>query len=65
MILDDDETIKNLLERLASTERNFLLKKGESTVFLETENLSQNQQKTLIDNLASALIKAKHQEKSS
>lgn len=65
MILDDNETTKNLLERLSSTERNFLLKKGESTVFLETENLSQNQQKTLIDNLASALIKAKHQEKSS
>lgn len=65
MILGDNETIKSLLERLASTERNFLLKKGESTVFLETENLSQNQQKTLIDNLASALNKAKHQEKSS
>ena len=45
----DKEALKKLSYDLAKTERNFLLKKGETTIVLRTEELSQTGDRTMMD----------------
>lgn len=46
--------LNDVLKDLARTERNFLLKRGESTVSLRQQELADQQTKTLLDRLAKA-----------
>jgi hypothetical protein len=55
MAAGDDDTRKQILVTIANTERNFLLKKGESTVGLEERRLSSEEGQRLIDLFKSLL----------
>ena len=55
IILGDKPTIKKLLDHISKTERNFILKKGESTTLLESEKLNAQQQTKLLDAVTKAL----------
>lgn len=56
IILGDKPTIKKLLDHISMTERNFILKKGESTTLLESEKLNAQQQTKLLDAVTKALV---------
>ena len=56
IFLGDKPTIKKLLDHISKTERNFLIKKGESTISLETGKLSSQQQSNLVTAVTNALI---------
>ena len=45
---DDKETLKQLIIKLADTERNFILKKDESTVEIEKNKLEVNNNNNFI-----------------
>jgi hypothetical protein len=49
LISGDRDTLKKLCYDLSRTERNFLLKKGETTIALRTEELSQTVDKSFTD----------------
>ena len=47
----DNKSINMILKCLANTERNFLLKKGESTVLLEQDKYNTNSQNSIIEKI--------------
>lgn len=55
IIMGDKPTIKKLLDHISTTERNFILRKGESTTLLESEKLNAQQQTKLLDAVTKAL----------
>ena len=55
--LSDNETLKAILLELVKTERNFILKKDESTVELEKVKTESNVYKDTLDNVAKILKK--------
>lgn len=55
----DMDTVKEIVKDLAKTERNFLLKKGESTVSLEDRRYALEEQKGVISALVGKLSKDK------
>jgi hypothetical protein len=57
----DKPTIKEIIKELSKTERNFLLKKGESTVSLEDKKVAMEEHKNIIAVLASTLNSLKKQ----
>lgn len=59
LILGDKTTIKKLLESLSNTERNFILKKGETTLSQDAELMSVQNQKKLSDLIIKTVSKIK------
>jgi len=55
----DTDTVQEILKSLSTTERNFLLKKGESTVSLEDKRITVDEQKGIINALLSNVAKQK------
>ena len=55
LLNEDKDTAKNIANILASTERNFILRKGETTIDLERLRFDQNDHKELRSNLKSLL----------
>lgn len=55
----DQDTVKEIVKDIAKTERNFLLKKGESTVSLEDRRHTIEEQKGVINALMGKLTKSK------
>lgn len=55
VIMGDKPIIKKLLDHISTTERNFILRKGESTTLLESEKLNAQQQTKLLDAVTKAL----------
>jgi len=55
----DQDTVKEIVKDIAKTERNFLLKKGESTVSLEDRRYTIEEQKGVINALMDKLTKSK------
>ena len=53
----NEQTIKMVIKELIETERNIILKKGESTVSLEKEKIDDKNTTALLDSLKS-LVKA-------
>lgn len=53
----DKDTVKEIVKDFAKTERNFLLKKGESTVSLEDRKITLDEQNGIIDALVSKVGK--------
>ena len=49
MLLEDDSAIKSIIQSLSKTERNFILKKGESTVDIEKSKLDVEQFKEVLN----------------
>lgn len=58
MLLEDDGAIKSIIQSLSKTERNFILKKGESTVDIEKSKLDVKQFKEVL-NFGGTLSKIK------
>ncbi len=54
-LVGNETIIEHVIKELAKTERNFVLKKGESTIELEKEKLEANTDKNLLDSLKSLL----------
>lgn len=59
VLVGDQGMLEIVVSQLAKTERNFILKKGESTVELEKERLSDKNYKSILDGLKSILA-SKH-----
>lgn len=59
LTLTDNETVKEIVQILAKTERNFLLKKGESTVSLEDRKVTLEEQKGIINALVGKVSRTK------
>ena len=55
----DKETASKLLYDISKTERNFLLKKGESTVSIEEKKVNTEEQKSLIQSFISGIQSGK------
>lgn len=55
---NDPQTARNVVEELLKTERNFLLKKGETTVALKEMEMSENSNKNLLGIIDNALNKS-------
>lgn len=55
----DMDTVKNIVKEISSTERNFLLKKGESTVSIEEKRFAIEEQKGIVTSLLSSLNASK------
>ncbi|MFN7819549.1 MAG: hypothetical protein ACK5Q7_08140 [Cyanobacteriota bacterium] len=55
LLCEDRDTAKNIATILASTERNFILRKGETTIDLERLKFDQNDHKELLSSLKSLL----------
>lgn len=55
--LSDKETLKEIVKEISKTERNFLLKKGESTVSTEEKRMAIEENRSTIQNLAQMLGK--------
>lgn len=55
----DQDTVKEIIKDIAKTERNFLLKKGESTVTLEDRRYTLEEQNSVINALVGKLTKTK------
>ncbi|WP_353572054.1 hypothetical protein [Candidatus Albibeggiatoa sp. nov. BB20] len=58
--LDDKTAIRAILKELSNTERNHLLKKGETTVELERVKIEKNESKQLLENLMKLLQEKKN-----
>lgn len=56
---NDSELLKQLALTLASTERNFVLERGQSTVELERDRIAQKANDKLLDTLSAALVAKK------
>lgn len=57
--LDDKTAIRAILKELSNTERNHLLKKGETTVELERVKMEKDESKQLLENLTKLLQEKK------
>jgi len=57
--IDDSSIIKDIVKELSQTERNFLLKKGESTTAIEEKRIVLEEQRGFISNLTSTLSNSK------
>ncbi|EUK17456.1 hypothetical protein [Commensalibacter papalotli (ex Servin-Garciduenas et al. 2014)] len=57
---NDTSLLKPIIEQLAATERNFILKKGETTIGLEREKLDKNE---IIDLVRETIISTQHKSK--
>jgi hypothetical protein len=55
----DKESVNRVLSQLASTERNFLLKKGESTVLLEQDRLATDSSNSILQRITEIIGAAK------
>jgi hypothetical protein len=55
--LSDDNTLKEVVKDISRTERNFLLKKGETTVSMEEKRLALEENRSTIKNLSQMLRK--------
>lgn len=57
LLHQDDDSLKNVITELAKTDRNFVLKKGESTVELEKEKIEVKNTEKLLSTIAKILEK--------
>lgn len=57
---DDTSLLKPIIEQLATTERNFVLKKGETTIGLEREKMDRNE---IIDLVRETIISTQRKSK--
>lgn len=55
--LEDEDAVKEIVKDISKTERNFLLKKGESTVSTEEKRLAMEDNKNTIQHLSQMLSK--------
>ncbi len=59
LLLRDKEAIRTTIQQLSRTERNFVLKKGESTVDLEKSRIDNHEFKELTDAITGAIASSK------
>lgn len=59
LLINDNQVIKEVVSELVKTERNFIIKSGETTIELERAKLDKDDKQSFVDNLVKVMEKSK------